>query len=308
MGTFNSDMITETLDGANVSYILNENDKFSLTEYKVLKNQSKNFIKCSKLLYNGKIKLIYFSAEFKSLRNMFGAIDSDTFITIIANLINALLDIQQNGFLNCNNIDLSYDKIFIDQRNFEINLIYLPVSNEETSSLSFENEFKADIIKLISSDPAYSSEKMGRICSYLSNGTLTLKEVYAKICSEIKGNAGKVSFKNDLKSIDKEKKSLSQPTLYFHSINSSNVEFRINKSEFVIGKNAAAVDGAITFNKAISRIHCKIIYQNNNYYIVDLSSANGTYVNGSRITPNDGFPLSNGDSVRLANSDFKVEF
>lgn len=35
--------------------------------------------------------------------------------------------------------------------------------------------------------------------------------------------------------------------------------------------------------KSVSRIHAKIIKESNDYYIEDLDSANGTYVNGSRI-------------------------
>ena len=56
----------------------------------------------------------------------------------------------------------------------------------------------------------------------------------------------------------------------------------------------------------ISRMHCKIIRQGEQYAVVDLKSANGTYLNGIRLQANQATPIKNGDVIRLANSDFRV--
>ena len=71
-------------------------------------------------------------------------------------------------------------------------------------------------------------------------------------------------------------------------------------------EEADKVDGLITFNKAISRVHCKVAYQSGNYYIIDLGSANGTYVNSKRLQPQSPELIRNGDRVRLANDDFTI--
>ena len=84
------------------------------------------------------------------------------------------------------------------------------------------------------------------------------------------------------------------------------VEIDITKDSFVIGKNASSVDGVISFNKMISRVHCRIDCRKGNYTITDLQSANGTYVNRVRLQPNQPQPIKNGDVIRLANSDFQV--
>lgn len=85
------------------------------------------------------------------------------------------------------------------------------------------------------------------------------------------------------------------------------VDIIINKEEFVIGKKPDSVDGAIQFNNAISRVHCKIVFVKGKYYITDLDSSNGTFVNGARVQPNKQAQISPGDMVRLANSDFLVK-
>ena len=95
-------------------------------------------------------------------------------------------------------------------------------------------------------------------------------------------------------------------TLVFSCVSQPSVSFNINSNEFVIGKSADKVDGLITFNKAISRVHCKVAYQSGNYYIIDLGSANGTYVNSKRLQPQSPELIRNGDRVRLANDDFTI--
>lgn len=311
-GLLQKGVVSELVGTPNVQYVLNDNSVFALTEFKVLKSQSKHFIKCSKVKYNGKIKFIYFTSMSKSLRNMVPSLDSDTFLTIIANLLNCIIEIKNNGFLDCENLDLSFDKVFVNQNTLEISLIYLPVNNADKDVASFENEFRTEIIKLITSVPAFTGEKIARVCGYLSNGTLSLNQVYKSICSEIKGKA--TSFESDF---DKEKDTgnsnkhiiFKQPSLHFYSLNAPvDINFNIDVPEFIIGKNPAQVNGVISFNKAISRVHCKISYQNNSYFVTDLGSANGTYVNKSRLAAQHPQKIKSGDTIRLANSDFKIEF
>ena len=85
-----------------------------------------------------------------------------------------------------------------------------------------------------------------------------------------------------------------------------NIELIISKTEFLIGKKGDQVDGSIQFNKAISRVHCKITCVDNKYYITDMGSANGTYVNGLKVAAGKQIPITVGDRIKLANSEFLV--
>lgn len=49
----------------------------------------------------------------------------------------------------------------------------------------------------------------------------------------------------------------------------------------------------------VSRNHARISADNRRYTIYDLNSANGTFVNGERLTPNQGQPLRDNDRIRL---------
>ena len=86
----------------------------------------------------------------------------------------------------------------------------------------------------------------------------------------------------------------------------SDTIFIVNKEKFTIGKRTGS-DGQITFNSAVSRHHCDIIYKDMKYFVVDMGSSNGTFINGARLVPKTPKEIHSGDIMRLANSDFKVE-
>lgn len=84
------------------------------------------------------------------------------------------------------------------------------------------------------------------------------------------------------------------------------VQLLINLPEFLLGKNDSC-NGNLSFNGEISREHCKIVWHDNQYFIVDLNSTNGTYLNGEMLVPNQEYPIQPGDYLRLSASTFLVE-
>lgn len=293
--------ITKMGNGTNFSYILHDNSVFLSTEYKVLQSQTNScFVKCMKMLYNGKVQMYYVTNSLKSFSSMIGTLEPESFLTIVANLFSDVIDVKRNGFLSCQNIDISFEHIFVDPATYKVSLVYLPLSKriyEDTAS--FENELRTGLIKLISSIGALSSPKTIQFSADLSNGTLTMEDLYARI----KG-AKSIS----TRPIENNHTPIQNvSTLRLSAINApEQVELIVDKNEYVIGKNAASVDGVVSFNKMISRVHCKITNRGGQYVITDLQSANGTYVNRVRLQTNQPHPIKNGDVIRLANSDFQV--
>ncbi len=288
-----SGRIFEKKESNTIQYVINDNNLFSLTEFKVLKNQTASFIRCEHVMYNGKVKLIYFSSDYKSLQSIISMLNAEDFLLIVAELFKNITEIEENGFLVCKNLDLSIDKIFVDN-NMQVYLIYLPLNNYDLDKYSFENNLRTNLINLINNTTNLYSESISKLSFYLSNSSYTLSQLYQVICQLLNSQPKS----NELKG---------QRPLLFSSVNAINgVNFRIDKPVFLIGKKSDEVDGLITYNMAISRVHCKIIYYNGDYYIVDLGSVNGTYVNGVRLMAQQSMILKNDDIVRLANSDFKI--
>ena len=292
--------IKEMECGSNFSYILSDNSTFLSTEYKVLQSQANScFVKCMKMMYNGHVQLYYLTKGLKSFATMIPTLEPESFMTIVANLLSDIIDVKHNGFLSCQNIDIAFERIYVDPATLKVCLVYLPLSKRiYDDNSTFENEIRTGLVKLISGVSTLSSSKTMQLSADLSNGTLSMEDLYARI------KGGKII---DRDRDDNRQNDTSSGLLRIIAMNApTRVVFVVNKDEFVIGKKVELCDGVIEFNKMISRSHCKITKRGGQYLITDLQSANGTYVNKVKLQPNQPTPVKNGDVIRLANSDFQV--
>lgn len=292
--------IKEIQCGSNFAYILNDNSIFLSTEYKVLQSQSNScFVKCMKMMYNGKMEIYYLTNDLKPFSTLLSSLDSDSFLTIVSNLFFDIIEVKSNGFLSCQNIDISFEHIYIDPTTYKVSLVYLPLNKRiYDDNAAFENDIRTSLIKLISSISSLSPSKTMQFSADLSNGTLSIENLYTRIKGGKSAIIDSASGKTTSPNVEKLRIiAMNAPT---------RIEIEVTKDNFVIGKKAEVCDGIIGFNKMISRSHCKISKRGSQYIIIDLQSANGTYVNNVRLQPNQPCPIKNGDVIRLANSDFQV--
>ena len=254
-----SGAVADVTRGSNLAYMLQDNDLFLLTGYKVIKSQrQKGFVNCAKVLHNGKIKLVYFTEHHKSLLSVLPSLNGDGFLSVLINLLNAVIGIRNNGFLVCQNLDLTFDRIFVDPNTLAVSLIYLPLKKPVVELSMFENELRTGLIKLITATPSLGETQANYICTDLSNGALSLDELYRRFRSRrTKGDSTtQAPITNNGSPLDGVSNSefSVQPELIFSSLNAPMpIAFNIKKEEFVIGSHPNNVDGVITFNRAISR-------------------------------------------------------
>lgn len=78
----------------------------------------------------------------------------------------------------------------------------------------------------------------------------------------------------------------------------------IDKETFVIGKERAKVDYAVTENKTVSRVHATIFCRKDGCVIVDNNSTNRTFINGSPIPAASEIRINSGDVLKLSNEEF----
>lgn len=70
---------------------------------------------------------------------------------------------------------------------------------------------------------------------------------------------------------------------------------------YIVGKRIAGADIAFD-SRAVSRAHAKLIWKQGLYYIMDLSSKNGTRVNGEKLEDGEKRCLKDGDSIVFADT------
>lgn len=97
-----------------------------------------------------------------------------------------------------------------------------------------------------------------------------------------------------------------EPGLFLRSESAAFPDLRITKDSFLIGKKKDAVDACLKA-RGISRIHGRISREDDCYYLTDLNSTNGTFLNGGRLEVNEKARLRPGDRVGFADVRYIVE-
>lgn len=295
-----SGVLTEIKGFANCVYILKDSRLFSLTGFKVIQNHN-SLVRCARGLVDGKMQFVFMTEDLRSLKSVKSSLDEDSIISVIRTLLASIIDIKNQGHITSQNIALSTEKIFIDPDTKTVKLIYLPLESFDTISDDTEAKVRKVIVDLLSDIKGGQFNEADRISTaILMDEMLTVEDMY-----EIAAGGAAGPEPDDEGPLDH------MIARELHLVIRSDdrrgkCEFHIDKPEFIIGRRTEMVDGVIPFNQAVGRVHCKITSENGKYFVTDLSSRNGTFVNGRMITPNQPTLIEPGDRLTIADSDFTV--
>lgn len=81
-------------------------------------------------------------------------------------------------------------------------------------------------------------------------------------------------------------------------------DFILGEGDFLIGKKRQEVDGYLP-ERTVSRIHARIEKDGEDYYLEDLNSTNGTFLNGQRLEYRQKAKLAVGDRILLGNVEYR---
>lgn len=83
----------------------------------------------------------------------------------------------------------------------------------------------------------------------------------------------------------------------------SKEDIKINKTEFIIGRLKETVDYYIE-NRAVGKIHAKFIIKDDKFYLIDLDSKNGTFIDGTKLQSKSMYEVRDGSKITFANSSY----
>ena len=86
-----------------------------------------------------------------------------------------------------------------------------------------------------------------------------------------------------------------------------NLEIQLPLSDVILGRDGDLV--AEVFNKSnfVSRRHATIKFRSGSYFIIDLTSHNGTFLNYSRLNPGKEYKLTVGENLTIADVEFRIQ-
>ena len=362
-----------------VSCLFQDDSGFNETAYKVLMGVHKEIrlIKCSKVIQNGKTKLLFNTMEYKPLSEVLLGIEEAEFLELLEKLRVAIDSIEQTGYLYPENMLLNMDYIFWDEKVQNIQLICFPLAkgvlekDKETVLKHLTKCLASQVLELFSTT---SKEIHSILCNesildknmVLDKTTVPEESVeftprhelvkpaaierkqkkpkaridflslilFLQVCAGFAialfflhpeffedWNVSLVAYVAMILAIDlagcfllyifiygtKSKPDAVGEILLQSEIDPS-LSFVIKKNEFVFGRGKAdqPIDGVLANETSVSRVHCVIVQENCKYFLQDLGSVNGTYVNGIRLKPEQKYPIQSDDKVSIAKVDFIV--
>lgn len=233
---------------------------------------------------------------------------------------NVILSYKNIKHLKFNLDKIIYDSnyLMIDPLNWKIHYFYVPCESYKSSGniikllidvmscLRFsptENcDYARGFIELLTSKKTVTEYDAEQYLNMLEDN-LNISEYQCKSCGKLLLNGENICPVCGERVIRRSKQgdiSVSQP---IPTLKNQTESIQIFSNPFRIGKSPS--NNLVIQSDIISGVHAEIIAQKGNYYIRDLNSTNGTYINRERISPHTTKILTNECTIAFANIEYR---
>ncbi len=285
--------LLEKGDANNPVYLLGGNARFYNTEYKIMETIPE-LLDCYKATLNGRTELVYTTENLVPLSVVLPQLTEDSFLVLAIKLCEVIKGIADNGFLNWQHIDFAKERIFYQPADKSLHLVYMPVEGVYISPGFMDKETRSFISSLTRETRDPDAQKMAVVRSHVQSVEESLPEFIKNLNKLLRSKVTVIEEDHGMR-------------LLLHNADAGHT-ITVDKPEFTIGKKATAVDGLIPYSKFVGRTHCRIIKREKDFYVYDLESTNGTFVNEKIVEPENGVLLRDGDRLKIADIAFIVEY
>lgn len=264
----------EQLDQEAVSFLREKGEEYGL-------------FPCSWVYYNDRIKVVCFQDAYRPVYEALPEMDLDETCDIAKAVLRRIRALEECPQISLENVVWDQESLYLNERN-QINMICLPavVPKEVHNSQTYVKRVYALLLEMI-------SRKTGGdiVCRQIIHQQDTAPEDWESLENALDRRAPE-----------------EDESLILKSINTPAVlTFFVRHELFRIGTDPAEADGLIRGVDTVSPLHAEIGWNEINFYIRDLNSENGTFVNNQRITPGIEVPIGEGTVLRFADYTFSVE-
>lgn len=269
-------------------FLINSENLLNKDALRILRvEKAEDLIPCKWIRFNEKIKLVYFEEGYSTLSTVLRNMTLDQLCEIGISLLKLIIRLENCDELTPENLTLDTESMYIGEDD-HVRCIYVPVELPDESLFN----------------PIYKK----RIYAILEEMCETVKEgadIWRRIEYERANDPGNWS---SLLGILDDPYAETNNLIYLKGINTpGELVFQVGQEDFVIGSDKNQVDGFIDAETLVSPVHARIIWDENGFYVMDMDSVNGTYVNDQRIDPMTKVKIGFGGILRFADYTFSVE-
>ena len=302
-------MITEQFQ-THIAYMLDEDEKYSLLAVKTLaESDEESLLKARLISRNGRGRIIYNTEGMGSYLSLCNDMNDRLRIEVLSSLADAINVVSNSAFWELEYLDLRKEQIYIDRATEKVRYAVVPRVFNDMDKAGIE--WTERLLVLVSETVRSMNdtrEVLGIIRELdVINQMTELLERHRETIKLIKiliGIYGKKQYGS--KPQQGAGSSVRNVVLEYVS-EMGHFSFIDNLKEFVIGSGDGC-NGWLNISRAVSKKHCMIVKEPNRVLITDLGSTNGTWINGSRVMPNEYAVVNNNDIVKLADIQFRVHF
>lgn len=270
-------------------FFLNAEEQLDRKAYDFLKERGEEFglFPCSGVHYNNRIKLACFTDDYQPLTETLPSLSLDEVCDVSKAILRRIKALEVCDSISLENVIWDQESIYLDEKR-RVRMICLPAVQPE--------------------EAANSQIYAKRVYALLQD-IISQKEGGDLVCRQILHQQEK-NFENwdALENVLDRRTPEEDESLVLKSINTPDVlTFRVRHEVFRIGTDPAEVDGLIRGLDSISPVHAEIGWNEISFYVKDLNSKNGTFVNNQRIEPGMEVPIGEGTVLRFAEYTFNVE-
>lgn len=227
-------------------------------------------------------------------------VNKSTLLVILNNLAATVRE-AEDGHLTRERILWSLRFAFINPSTMRIYMTYVPLQPFE--AVGDIKPFILDMIAKCNFSANEDSDYVQKLVQDLNSVTVYTVKRLESYCDKIEKEIAQKKAIDDNEEHEGSGKRILRSVWLVPSDGSDKIY--INKSPFCIGRQKDVTDYQIC-NDSVSRKHANIINKDDKYYIVDLKSSNGTYVDGKKLPVIEKAELTDGMRIRFANSDYVI--
>ena len=269
-------------------YFLNSQELLDVNALNLLnKEEIPGILSCMPVNWNERVQLVYFVDGLTTLEEKRDELSLDELTRVCSDIIEILVKIESTMDISPENVSWDMDSIYLDEDN-DVSLVCLPavLPVDVLESRIYIKRVYALLDEIIS--PVPGGEAVSRQMEAAKN----------KAFGDWQG----------LKEALWSRAAVEEESIKLKSINTPEpFLFRIRHEDFYIGTDPEKCKGCITGAVSVSPVHALIGWNDISYFIQDLGSREGTYLNDIKITPMVQVPFGKGSIIRFAECTFNVE-